>query len=118
MARMLPTALPMRFLACVGALALFTLPVAAMTTTYQCTGYRTLTAEFTPRDGQVHFEGQDYTLHRVADSHEATFVDGRHGVTVVMRQGELSLHLPKEQLACKLRSDALRDLGPASHPAP
>jgi hypothetical protein len=90
------------------------LPARAMTVTYQCTGYRMMTAEFTPRVGQVHFEGQDYTLRRVGDTREATFVDGRHGVTVVMRQRELSLHLPKEELTCKLQSDALPSAGAGS----
>ena len=32
-------------------------PAGAMTVTYQCTGYRTMTAEFTPREAQVPFEG-------------------------------------------------------------
>ena len=91
-------------------------PAGAMTVTYQCTGYRTLTAEFTPREAQVHFEGKDYTMRRVADTREATFVDGRHGVTVVMRQRELSLHLPKEELACKLQSDALQGTPTAPRP--
>ena len=31
------------------------LPSHAITVTYQCTGYRTMTAEFSPRVGQVHF---------------------------------------------------------------
>jgi hypothetical protein len=99
-----------------GLASLASAPAVAATITYQCTGYRMLTGEFTPRGAQIHFEGKDYTLSRVRDAREATFVDGRHGVTIVTRQRDLSLHLPTEALACKLQSDALQDLRKASGP--
>jgi hypothetical protein len=80
----------------------------AMTTSYQCIGYRTLTAEFTPREAQVHFEGKNWTLARVRDASEATYVNGHEGVRVVTRQRELTLHTAKETLSCKLQSDAVK----------
>ena len=94
------------------ALALATLLASggadAMTVSYQCIGYRPLTAEFSPREAQVHFEGQNWTLARVRDSREATYVNGRAGVRVVTKQRELTLTTGKETLACKLQSDALK----------
>jgi len=96
----------------------------AMTVTYQCIGYRTLTAEFTPREAQLHFEGQNFTLSRVRDAREATYVNGRAGIRVVTKARDLTLHTAKETLACKLQSEALRpeNLGvapaePASAPS-
>ena len=80
----------------------------AMTVSYQCIGYRPLTAEFTPREAQVHFEGKNYTLARVRDAREATYVNGRAGIRVVTKARELTMHMAKETLACKLQSDALK----------
>jgi hypothetical protein len=81
---------------------------SAMTVSYQCIGYRPLTAEFTPQVAQLHFEGNNWTLKRVRDAKEATYIDGRHGVKVVTKQREMTLSTEKETLACKLQSDALR----------
>ena len=105
----------MRAAALLALLVLSCAAARAMTVIYQCTGHRTMTAEFTPRVAQVHFEGQDYAMRRVADSREATYVDGRRGATVVMRQRELALHLPHEALSCSLQSAALPPpAGPSS----
>ena len=81
---------------------------SAMTVAYQCIGYRPLTAEFTPREAQVHFEGKNWTLARVRDAREATYVNGHAGIRVVTKQRELTLHTGKETLECKLQSDALK----------
>jgi|SRR6478609_1417217 hypothetical protein len=93
-------------------LALSTLLVGAgagaMPVSYQCIGYRPLTAEFTPREAQLHFEGKNWTLARVRDAREATYVNGRAGIRVVTKQRELTLTTGKETLACKLQSDALK----------
>ena len=94
------------------ALALATLLASggagAMPVSYQCIGYRPLTAEFTPREAQVHFEGKNWTLARVRDAREATYVNGRAGIRVVTKQRELTLNTGQETLACKLQSDALK----------
>ena len=80
----------------------------AMPVSYQCIGYRPLTAEFTPRQAQVHFEGKNWTLSRVRDAREATYTSGRDGVRVVTKERTLTLHTGKETLACQLQSDALK----------
>ena len=94
------------------ALALATLLASvgagAMPVSYQCIGYRPLTAEFTPREAQVHFEGKNWTLSRVRDAREATYVNGPAGVRVVTKERALTLHTGKETLACQLQSDALK----------
>jgi hypothetical protein len=91
----------------------------AMTVTYQCIGYRPLTAEFTPTAAQLHFEGQTWTLKRVRDAKEATYIDSRDGIKVVTKQREMTFTNGKETLACTLQSDALRpeNLGMAPKPA-
>ena len=93
---------------------------SAMTVSYQCIGYRPLTAEFTPRQAQLHFEGKDWSLVRVRDAREATYVNSRQGVRVVTKQRDLTLHLAKETLACTLQSEALKaeNLGIAAKTAP
>jgi hypothetical protein len=95
----------------------------AMPVSYQCIGYRPLTAEFTPREAQVHFEGKTWTLARVRDAREATYVNGHEGIRVVTKQRELTLHTAKETLSCKLQSDAVKaaegeaGMRPASAPS-
>jgi hypothetical protein len=93
-----------------GGLALLAASAAAgaMPVAYQCIGYRPLTAEFTPREAQLHFEGKTWTLARVRDAREATYVNSHAGVRVVTKQRELTLYTGKETLACKLQSDALK----------
>jgi hypothetical protein len=49
-------------MAMLAAFAFVGVAAQAMTVTYQCTGRRPLTAELTPREGQIHFEGQDWTV--------------------------------------------------------
>jgi hypothetical protein len=104
------------------ALAAFVASAAAtaMPVSYQCIGYRTLTAEFTPREAQVHFEGKNWTLARLRDAREATYVNGHEGVRVVTKARDLTLTTGKETLACKLQSEALKpeNLGIAPKEAP
>jgi hypothetical protein len=79
----------------------------AMTVNYQCIGYRPLSAELTPREGHIHFEGKDWTVVRVRDAREARYVNAREGVTVVTKQREMTLTHGDETLKCFLKSDAL-----------
>ena len=96
---------------------------SAMPVSYQCIGYRPLTAEITPREAQLHFEGRNWTLTRVRDAREATYVNGHEGIRVVMKQRDLTLQTAKETLSCKLQSDAVKaaegeaGMRPASAPS-
>ena len=80
--------------------------VQAMTVTYQCLGHRVLTAEFTPRRAQVHFEGQHWTLTRTR-TRTPTYVDKAQGITVVAKERQLTLQREGEALECQLQSQAL-----------
>jgi hypothetical protein len=86
---------------------------AVPTTQFQCIGYRPLSAEITPKEAQVHFEGKDWSLKRVHDNGEARYIDHRSGVVIVTKGRELVLFRGGERLACKLVSDAL---GPKTPP--
>ena len=90
----------------------------AMTVNYQCIGYRPLSAELTPRNGQIHFEGNDWPVTRVPGGHEARYVNAKAGVTVVTYQREMTFTHGSETLKCFLKSDALQELEPASAPKP
>jgi len=79
---------------------------AMQTTSYMCTGYRTLAVELTPKEAQVHFEGQDFALRRVHDNGEARYAN-RQGVSVITKGRELTFLLAGKRLQCKLVSDAL-----------
>ena len=79
----------------------------AMTVSYQCTGRRVLTAELTPRQGQLHFEGNDWTVTRVPGGHEAHYVNAKAAVSVVTKERMLTLTHGDETLQCFLFSDAL-----------
>ena len=85
---------------------------------YQCTGYQPLDAELNPRDGQVHFQGQDWKMRRVHDDREARYVGGAKGVsvTITMRQGAMTLRRGTDTFECKLITDGLAGFG-ASAPA-
>ena len=87
-------------LACAGA-------QATMTVSYQCTGRRLLTAELTPREGQLHFEGQNWTVRRVPDKNMARYVNKKDGVDVVTKDRALTFTHGTETLQCLLYSDAL-----------
>ena len=100
------------------ATALLGASAQAMTVNYQCIGYRPLSAELTPRQGQIHFEGKDWTVTRVPDAHEARYVNSRAGVTVVTRQREMTFTHGAETLKCVLKSDALSDEALGVHRAP
>jgi hypothetical protein len=79
----------------------------AMTVSYQCTGRRVLTAELTPRLGQLHFEGQNWTVRRVPDRNMARYVSKKDGVDVITKERALTLTHGSETLQCFLYSDAL-----------
>jgi membrane protein implicated in regulation of membrane protease activity len=96
-------------MATLAALALGSVAAQAMSVNYQCIGYRPLKAELTPRQGQVHFEGKDWTVTRVRDSREARYVNAREGVVVVAKQREMTFTHGSETLQCFLKSDALPD---------
>jgi membrane-bound inhibitor of C-type lysozyme len=81
--------------------------VQAMTVSYQCTGRRLLTAELTPRAGQIHFEGQDWTLARVRAGHDAHYVNAKAGIDVVTKERQMTFTHGTETLQCFLYSDAL-----------
>ena len=79
----------------------------AMTVSYQCTGRRLLTAELTPRAGQVHFEGQNWTVTRVRSGREAHYVNAKAGIDVVTKERQMTFTHGAETLQCFLYSDAL-----------
>jgi hypothetical protein len=94
-------------LAMLTALALASAATQAMTVSYQCTGRRLLTAELTPREGQLHFEGQDWTLARVPGGRKARYVNRKAGVDVVTDKRNMTFTHGAETLQCFLYSDAL-----------
>ena len=80
---------------------------ATMTVSYQCTGRRLLTAELTPREGQLHFEGQNWTVKRVPDKNMARYVNKKDGVDVITKERQMTFTHGTETLQCFLYSDAL-----------
>ena len=94
-------------MAMLAALALFAAAAHAMSVSYQCTGRRPLVAELTPREGQIHFEGQDWTVTRIPSGREARYLNKRAGVTVVTQKREMTFTHGAETLQCFLKSDAL-----------
>ncbi len=91
----------------------------AMTVSYQCVGYRPLTAEFTPRQAQIHFEGGNWTVYRVRDAAEARYANSRVGVIVVTKNQVLTLTHGSETLACKFLPDGVAPAKPPlKMPAP
>lgn len=88
-------------------LAACSVTAQAMTVTYQCNGRRPLTAELTPREGQIHFEGQDWTVTRVPSGREARYLNKHADVSVVTKQREMTFTHGAETLQCFLKSDAL-----------
>jgi hypothetical protein len=105
-----PRAIRMAMLAALGLVAA---GAQAMTVSYQCTGRRLLTAELTPRQGQLHFEGQDWTVSRVpvprvqGGVQEARYVSKKDGVEVVTKERTMTFTHGAETLQCFLYSDAL-----------
>ncbi len=95
-------------MAMVAALAFTGVAAQAMTVSYQCTGRRVLTAELSPRQGQVHFEGQDWSLARIPGGRdEAHYVNKKSGVEVVTKQRQMTFTHGGETLQCFLFSNAL-----------
>jgi len=94
-------------MATVASFALVGVAAQAMTVSYQCTGRRLLTAEFSPRQGQLHFEGKDWTVARVPGGQAARYLNKKAGVEVVTRERTLAFTHDGETLQCYLYSDAL-----------
>ena len=100
-------------MAMVASLALAGTAAQAMTVSYQCTGRRLLTAELTPRLGQLHFEGQDWAVTRVpvprvkGGIQEAHYVNKKVGIEVVTKERNMTFTHGAETLQCFLFSDAL-----------
>ena len=99
-----PRAIRMAMLA---ALALVGAGAQAKTVSYQCTGRRLLTAELSPREGQVHFEGHDWTVRRVPDKNMARYINKQDGIDVITKQRQMTFTHGTETLECFLYSDAL-----------
>ena len=102
-------------MAAAAALVLAAAGAQAMTVSYQCTGRRLLTAELSPREGQLHFEGKDWTVLRVRDSKEARYVSTKDGIDVVTKDRTLTFSHGGETLQCLLYSDALPGDAPHTH---
>jgi hypothetical protein len=94
-------------LAMAAALAFAAVGAQAMTVSYQCTGRRLLTAELTPRAGQIHFEGHDWSLARVRSGREAHYVNAKAGIDIVTKERTMTFTHGPETLQCFLFSDAL-----------
>ena len=99
-----PRAIRMAMLA---ALALASVATQAMTVSYQCTGRRLLTAELSPRIGQLHFEGHDWTVSRVPSGREARYLNKKAAVEIVTKERQMTFTHGGETLQCLLYSDAL-----------
>ena len=99
-----PRAIRMAMLAVLGLAAAST---QAMSVSYQCTGRRLLVAELSPRQGQLHFEGQDWTVTRVPGGHEAHYLNKKAGIDVVTKERNMTFTHGGETLQCFLYSDAL-----------
>ena len=94
-------------MAVMAALALAGVGAQALTVSYQCNGRRLLTAELTPRDGQVHFEGQDWSVKRVRSGPTAHYVNAKAGIDVVTKDRQMTFTHGAGTLECFLYSDAL-----------
>jgi len=94
-------------MAMVASCAFMGVAAPAMTVSYQCTGRRLLTAEFSPRQGQLHFEGRDWTVARVPGGREARYLNQKAGVEVVTKERTLAFTHDGQTLQCYLYSDAL-----------
>jgi hypothetical protein len=103
-------------MAMVGCLLVAAAAAQAMTVSYQCKGRRVLTAELTPRQGQLHFEGNDWTVKRVPGGREARYVNAKAAVSVVTRERMLTFTHGDETLQCFLFSDALPGDAPRLKP--
>jgi len=99
------------------ALLLAAVGAQAMTVSYQCTGRRLLTAELTPRKGQLHFEGQDWTVVRVPAGSVARYVSKADDIEVVTKERALTFTHGSQTLQCLLYSDALPGDAPRTLPA-
>ena len=102
--------------AMVAALLLAAAGAHAMSVQYQCTGRRLLTAELTPRKGQLHFEGKDWTVLRVPDKKMARYISKKDEIEVITKDRMLTFTHGTETLQCFLFSNALPGDAPQIKP--
>ena len=88
----------------------------AMTVSYQCTGRRLLTAELSPRKGQLHFEGMDWTVVRVPDKNMARYISKKDEIEVITKDRTMTFTHGTQTLQCLLYSDALPGDAPRTRP--
>ncbi|MFL6625036.1 MAG: hypothetical protein ACJ8G1_01035 [Vitreoscilla sp.] len=103
-------------MAMAAALLLAAAGAQAMTVQYQCTGRRLLTAELSPRKGQLHFEGKDWTVVRVPDKNMARYLSKKDEIEVVTKDRMLTFTHGTETLQCFLYSNALPGDAPRIKP--
>jgi len=103
-------------MALAAALLLAAAGAQAMTVQYQCTGRRLLTAELSPRKGQLHFEGRDWTVLRVPDKNMARYVSKKDEIEVITKDRMLTFTHGAETLQCFLYSNALPGDAPQIKP--
>jgi len=98
------------------ALVFTTVAAPAMSVSYQCTGRRVLDAELSPRQGQLHFEGHDWTVTRVPGGREARYLNKKAGIDVVTKERQMTFTHDGETLQCFLFSSALPGDAPQKSP--
>jgi hypothetical protein len=103
-------------MAMAAALLLAAAGAQAMTVSYQCTGRRLLTAELSPRKGQLHFEGKDWTVLRVPDKNMARYISKKDDIEVVTKDRTLTFTHGAETLQCFLYYNALPGDAPRVKP--
>ncbi len=104
-------------MAAMAALLALSAGAQAMTVSYQCTGRRLLTAELTPREGQLHFEGENWSVKRVPDKTMAAhYVDKKSNVEILSKDRALIFTHGGQTLQCFLVSDALPGDAPKLKP--
>jgi len=103
-------------MAMAAALLLAAAGAQAMTVSYQCTGRRLLTAELSPRKGQLHFEGMDWTVVRVPDKNMARYISKKDEIEVITKDRTMTFTHGTQTLQCLLYSDALPGDAPRTRP--
>jgi hypothetical protein len=97
--------------ACWLAAMLLSAAAQAAPSAWRCDGERALRGEFTPRGGQLHFDGQDWPLTRVREAREARYVNARAGLTLTLKRSDAVLTRRGEPpLNCRL---VVKSLAPA-----
>ena len=103
-------------MAMAAALLLAAAGAQAMTVSYQCTGRRLLTAELSPRKGQLHFEGMDWTVVRVPDKNMARYISKKDEIEVITKDRTMTFTHGTQTLQCFLYSNALPGDAPQIKP--